>query len=80
MGHRRSPAVAPRATLIDKVAAKNDLWMTRPILVDSCRLPLPFHGDPADRIIVATTRAESATLMTRDSRLQDYAHVRTAWS
>lgn len=53
--------------------------MTRPILVDSCRLPLPFHGDPADQIIVSTTRSQSATLITRDARLQDYAHVRTAW-
>ena len=53
--------------------------MTRAILVDSCRLPLPFHGDPADQIIVATARSQSATLVTRDARLQDYAHVRTTW-
>lgn len=53
--------------------------MTRPILVDSCRLPLPFHGDPADQIIVATSRSHSATLVTRDGRLQDYVHVRTLW-
>jgi PIN domain nuclease of toxin-antitoxin system len=53
--------------------------MTRPILVDSCRLPLPFHGDPADQIIVATARSLSATLISRDARLQDYAHVRSAW-
>lgn len=53
--------------------------MTRAILVDSCRLPLPFHGDPADQIVVATTRSQSATLVTRDARLHDYAHVRTLW-
>ncbi len=53
--------------------------VTRPVLVDSCRLPQPFHGDPADQIIVATTRALSATLVTRDARLRDYPHVRTAW-
>lgn len=53
--------------------------MTRPILVDSCRLPQPFHGDPADQIIAATTRALSATLVTKDARLRDYAHVRTMW-
>lgn len=53
--------------------------MTRPILLDSCRLPLPFHGDPADQIIVATARAHGATLITRDARLQDYTHVRTVW-
>lgn len=53
--------------------------MTRPILVESCRLPLPFHGDPADQIIVATARSLSATLVTRDARLRDYPHVRTYW-
>lgn len=53
--------------------------MTRPILLDSCRLPLPFHGDPADQIIVATSRSLSATLITKDARLRDYAHVRTVW-
>lgn len=53
--------------------------LTRPVVADSCRLPQPFHGDPADQIIVATSRSLSATLVTRDARLQDYAHVRTAW-
>jgi len=53
--------------------------MTRPILVDSCRLPQPFHGDPADQIIVATSRSLSATLITRDSRLREYSHVRCVW-
>jgi PIN domain nuclease of toxin-antitoxin system len=53
--------------------------LTRPILVDSCRLPQPFHGDPADQIIVATTRSLSAALVTKDARLRDYAHVRTVW-
>ena len=53
--------------------------ITRPVLVDSCRLPQPFHGDPADQIIVATARSHSATLVTRDPRLRDYRHVRSVW-
>lgn len=53
--------------------------MTQPILVDSCRLPQPFHGDPADQIIVATSRLLSAALVTRDARLRDYPHVRCIW-
>ena len=53
--------------------------LTRPVLVDSCRLPQPFHGDPADQIIVATARSFGATLITRDGRLRDYSHVRTVW-
>ena len=38
-----------------------------------------FRGDPADQIIVATTRSLSASLVTKDSRLRDYPHIRTAW-
>ncbi len=53
--------------------------MTRPILIDSCRLPQPFHGDPADQIIVATARAHGATLVTRDARVRAYSHVRSVW-
>src|SRR5437868_668839 len=34
--------------------------LTRPILVDSCALPPPFVGDPADQIIVATARHQNA--------------------
>jgi PIN domain nuclease of toxin-antitoxin system len=33
---------------------------TPPILIDSCSLPQPFHGDPADQIIVATARHHQA--------------------
>ena len=53
--------------------------LTRPILVDSCRLPQPFHDDPADQIIVATARSHSATLVTKDARLRAYRHVRSVW-
>ena len=53
--------------------------MTRPILVESCRLPPPFHGDPADQIIVATARDRDAVVVTRDDRLRRYDHVRSIW-
>jgi PIN domain nuclease of toxin-antitoxin system len=53
--------------------------VSRAILVDSCQLPQPFHTDPADQIIVATTRSLSASLVTKDARLRDYAHVRSVW-
>ena len=36
--------------------------LTRPNLTDSCRLPKPFHGDPADQIIVATARGQAGIL------------------
>jgi len=53
--------------------------LTRPILIESCRLPGPFHGDPADQIIAATARERDATVVTKDRRLRDYAHVRAIW-
>ena len=37
------------------------------------------HRDPADRIIVATTLALNATLVTADERLRSYKPVRTVW-
>ena len=53
--------------------------MTRPILVESCRLPQPFPGDPADQIIVATARHHDAVLVTKDRKIRDYPHVRSIW-
>ena len=38
-----------------------------------------FHGDPADRLIVATTILEAATLVTKDERIWDYPAVTTVW-
>jgi len=53
--------------------------LTRPILVESCRLPGPFHGDPADQIIVATAREREATIATKDEKIRRYDHVRSIW-
>lgn len=56
------------------------VWeLTRPILVESCALPQPFHGDPADQILVATARRHGAVLVTKDQRIRTYAHVQTLW-
>ncbi len=38
-----------------------------------------FHGDPADRMIVATTLLESATLITKDTKIHDYPAIRCVW-
>ena len=46
--------------------------ITPEIALESSRLPGPFHGDPADRIIVATARRMGARLMTRDQKLIQY--------
>jgi len=42
-------------------------------------LPKSFHNDPADQIIVATARAENATILTKDERILSYENVRSFW-
>ena len=49
------------------------------IAVRATDLPGQLHADPADRIIVATTLALGAILVTKDERLRRYAHVETLW-
>ena len=41
-------------------------------------LPGTFHGDPADRMIVATARNRDCLLLTEDEKILKYKHVRTA--
>ena len=53
--------------------------LSRPVLVESCRLPGSFHGDPADQLIVATARHQGATVVTKDRAIRDYPHVRSLW-
>jgi PIN domain nuclease of toxin-antitoxin system len=43
------------------------------IAVQSTRLPEGPHGDPADRILIATARGLRATLLTADARILAYA-------
>ena len=45
------------------------------IIVDSTRLPKPFHKDPADEIIVATARVLRAPLLTYDAKIRSYPRV-----
>jgi PIN domain nuclease of toxin-antitoxin system len=57
----------------------NTYELTRPVLVQSCQLPQPFHGDPADQLIVATARHHGALLITKDMKIRRYPNVRTLW-
>ena len=47
------------------------------IACGACSLPGKFHGDPADQIIVATTRETGATIITADKKILDYPYVKT---
>jgi PIN domain nuclease of toxin-antitoxin system len=42
------------------------------IAIESSFLPGEFHGDPADRIIVATARINNLILLTRDQKIISY--------
>ena len=47
--------------------------LTRPVLLQSTRLPGAAHGDPADRMLVAMALIEGVPLVTSDSLIIDYA-------
>ena len=53
------------------------LEMSNEVAIGAYRLPGNFHKDPADRILVATTRAHGLTLATADERILRYRSART---
>jgi PIN domain nuclease of toxin-antitoxin system len=50
--------------------------LTPRIAIESTQLPGPFHRDPADQIIVATARILDSPLLTADTRILQYPHVK----
>lgn len=53
--------------------------VTERIATEAGLLAASFHGDPADRIIVATAIDQRATLVTRDQRIRASKQVQTFW-
>jgi PIN domain nuclease of toxin-antitoxin system len=54
--------------------------LTAKILIDASYLPGALHGDPMDRIIIATAREHDLTIVTRDRAILAYGaagHVKT---
>ena len=49
--------------------------LTPEIAIDSSHLPGALHGDPADRLIIATARHLGAAIVTRDRKILDYAQA-----
>ena len=39
----------------------------------------PFHADPADRFLVAQACALAVPLLSADSKIQGYPHMRCLW-
>ena len=47
------------------------------IALESTILPGEFHKDPADQIIVASSRQNNIPLLTTDQKIINYPHVKT---
>lgn len=61
---------------IEQALAKPNVYLspiTLQIAVQSTCLPGEVHGDPVDRILIATAHVENAVLVTADQKLLDYA-------
>jgi PIN domain nuclease of toxin-antitoxin system len=83
VGKKRMNITKHPLTWFDDVVRKMSarvLEATPSILVASSFLPEPVHGDPADRIIIATAREHDLTIITRDKAILAYGaagHVKT---
>lgn len=68
----------PVAGWFDVVLATPGFWraeLTVAIGADAGSLPGAIHGDPADRIMIATARELGCPLMTADRKILDYANA-----
>ncbi|MDR5784360.1 type II toxin-antitoxin system VapC family toxin [Caballeronia sp. LZ065] len=64
---------------VGRIAAVQFMPVDNSIAIRSIDLPGRFHNDPADRVIVATARALSAPVVTKDRLIRRYEHVETIW-
>ncbi len=56
------------------------LPVTPEIAVLATRLPGNFHGDPADRLIVASCLVNKAALVSKDQKIQEWSYLQVIWS
>ena len=67
------------ADRVEQEAVIDILGVSRSIAIDAGMLPDYEHGDPGDRIVLATARFMGCPVMTSDRRMLEYAqkgHVR----
>jgi PIN domain nuclease of toxin-antitoxin system len=65
----------PLDQMLDEIAHAQETTVvpiTAPIAIDANRLPR-LHGDPVDRLLIATARDLRCPLMTADRTILDYA-------
>lgn len=58
--------------------ALQELPITAAVAARSCELP-PLHGDPFDRILIATAMENQLALMTPDQTIAQYPNLKTIW-
>ncbi len=66
----RALSTAPKVRVVD---------ITDAIATEAALMPSTFHGDPADRFIVATALDLRARLVTKDERITSANIVETIW-
>ena len=65
----------PLSVWVERCCAKagfNTINLENDVAIESTQLPAEFHGDPADRMLIATARQHGLTLITRDKLMQKY--------
>ena len=55
----------------------NMLAITQEIMEEAYSLQEPIHRDPADRLLIASSRVHRMRLVTTDQLILDYPHVET---
>lgn len=55
------------------------LELSPEIAVLSTRLPGNFHGDPADRLIVASSLQHKVSLVSKDEKIKNWQHIKLIW-
>ncbi len=59
-----------------KILGLRILEISPEVAVESIDLPGESHGDPADRMIIATARLYELKLVTRDAKILEYARAK----
>lgn len=76
---RIQPSV-PHQVFLDRIRSRFKVFpVSDTIALCAAELPSPFHGDPMDRIIAATTIVENCVLITHDDLIRNANVCKVLW-
>ncbi len=76
---RIQPSV-PHQVFLDRIRSRFKVFpVSETIALCAAELPAPFHGDPMDRIIAATTIVENCVLITHDDLIRNANVCNVIW-